>query len=343
MIKVELYPNPMPTSADKAPYLWRIVGGSTIYRNEVLEAVAKRFNDSDGLVTEEAIENYGQFIRGLMIENAPARIKDNMATYELVVDGDFSSVDEDFDASKHQILIGITPNADFIAEVEAATVQTIVNDDLEKPRIDRVMSDNGWDIVKAGDTATMTGYKLYADAENLQKLVFVDKSGVENVCDVTSTAEQPIKIGFKLPLTAAEGKGHLTLFTKAGVEGGEVVTTNSKVVTALAATGPVITKVANMHGVEGSIGISADGETPSVITGVNFAKCTEVSCYWPDLDVTNATSEIRGSTETEVKVLYTVNKTGKTAAELAANKCTVTLKFEDGTSASYSDLTWTNA
>ena len=162
----------------------------------------------------------------------------------------------------------------------------------------------------------------------MQKLVFVDKSGVENVCEVTTTAEQPIKIGFKLPVTAAEGKGHLTLFTKAGVEGGEVVTTNSKVVTALATTDPYVAS----YTYGGTSDVQGFSDQHAYITGANLGSVAKVTFSWMNGTETVSTDadQLYNVTNSSMELRLETNSSTQPDNKWTGKTVTVTFKDADG-------------
>ena len=325
-----------------APYLGNYVNKETVNLEGFIDAVAREAGLS-AIQCQAIIEGAMDAWEGAL-KDAMTRVHTPLGTIEGTITGSFDSADAAFDASRNSLeaalrlddsialdLVDLTPS---IVSDEAASTKLRVHNvaDLTRQR--------PANIIYGVDQFQVAGLNMVLSDEGASAYL-TDSLGVTFDLTIDEVKSKQLFIAHTATVVPA-GDYKLVVKSRGGDSEGPLQTAFRKV-KVLAPTGAVITSVANMHGVEGTIGVSADGETPSVITGVNFAKCTEVACYWPDLDVTNATSEIRGSTETEVKVLYTANKTGKTAAELAANKCTVTLKFEDGTSASYSDLTWTNA
>ena len=202
-IKVKLYKNKLK-SADKAPYLGRVVPNGTYNEDDVLREVAKEAGISEA--EARLIHN----VAWKVIEEELGKgykVRTPFGLFEPVISGTLPHPDSSLDPRKNKIYIKVTPPAE-LRNALAKVTPIIVG-----PESDLAISEvftgslgaKGYNVVKSGESFVVTGDGFLEDGTLSVSLK--DAKGVSH--DVTVEARKKTALVCTFAGTAAKGKATL--------------------------------------------------------------------------------------------------------------------------------------
>ena len=116
-IKVKLYKNKLK-SADKAPYLMRVVPNGTCNLDDILREVAK----NTGWTLPTVRMYYNAFFEELKEDLQKGfKVKTAIGTFEPAISGSFPNVDSPFDPKKNKVYIKVAPPVKWQRELAKLT------------------------------------------------------------------------------------------------------------------------------------------------------------------------------------------------------------------------------
>ena len=202
-IKVKRYKNRMK-SADKAPYLMRVVSNGEVHLDEILAEVAK----TTGWTLPTVRMYYNAFFEELMEDLQKGyKVKTALGTFEPAISGSFPAEDSPFDPKKNSVYIKVTP-PDELRKALVKVTPVIVGGPESALMIGEVFTGalgaKGYNVVTAGESFVMTGDGFLEDG--VLSVTLKDAKGVSH--DVTVEARKKTALVCSL---AAAAKGSATI------------------------------------------------------------------------------------------------------------------------------------
>ena len=203
-IKVKRYKNRMK-SADKAPYLMRVVPNGEVHLDDILQEVAK----NTGWTVPTVRMYYNAFFEELMEELQKGyKVKTALGTFEPAISGSFPCQDSPFDPKKNKVYIKVTP-PDELRKALAKVTPVIVGDPESELMVAEVFTGalgaKGYNVVVSGQSFVVTGDGFLEDG-----ILSVSLNDAKGVCHaVTVEARKKTALVCTLAGTAAKGKATL--------------------------------------------------------------------------------------------------------------------------------------
>ena len=203
-IRVKRYKNRMKT-ADKAPYLMRVVSNGTQNLDDILQEVAK----STGWTVPTVRMYYNAFFEQLTEELQQGhKVKTALGTFEPAISGSFPCEDSPFDPKKNKVYIKVTPPVKWQRELAKLT-PVIVGGPESELMVSEVFTGalgaKGYNVVVSGQSFVVTGDGFLEDGTLSVSLK--DAKGVSH--DVTVEARKKTALVCTLAGSAAKGKATL--------------------------------------------------------------------------------------------------------------------------------------
>ena len=203
-IRVKRYKNRMKT-ADKAPYLMRVVSNGTRNLDDILQEVAK----STGWTVPTVRMYYNAFFEQLTEElKEGKKVKTALGTFEPAISGSFPCQDSPFDPKKNKVYIKVTPPVKWQRELAKLT-PVIVGGPESELMVSEVFTGalgaKGYNVVVSGQSFVVTGDGFLEDGTLSVSLK--DAKGVSH--DVTVEARKKTALVCTLAGSAAKGKATL--------------------------------------------------------------------------------------------------------------------------------------
>ena len=203
-IKVKRYKNRMK-SADKAPYLMRVVSNGEVHLDEILAEVAK----TTGWTLPTVRMYYNAFFEELMEDLQKGyKVKTALGTFEPAISGSFPCQDSPFDPKKNKVYIKVTP-PDELRKALAKVTPVIVGGPESALMVAEVFTGalgaKGYNVVTSGESFVVTGDGFLEDG--ILSVSLTDAKGVSH--DVTVEARKKTALVCMLAGTAAKGKATL--------------------------------------------------------------------------------------------------------------------------------------
>ena len=203
-IKVKLYKNKLK-SADKAPYLGRVVSNGEAHLDDILQEVAK----NTGWTLPTVRMYYNVFLEQLKDELQKGnKVKTALGTFEPAISGTVPYVDSPLDPKKNKVYIKVTPPAE-LQKALAKLTPVIVGGPESDLAIREVFTGSlgakGYNVVKSGESFVVTG-DGFLDGGELT-VTLKDAKGVSHA--VTVEARKKTALVCSFAGTAAKGKATL--------------------------------------------------------------------------------------------------------------------------------------
>ena len=203
-IKVKRYKNSMK-SADKAPYLMRVVSNGEVHLDEILAEVAK----TTGWTLPTVRMYYNAFFEELMEDLQKGyKVKTALGTFEPAISGSFPAEDSPFDPKKNSVYIKVTP-PDELRKALAKVTPVIVGGPESALMIGEVftgaLGSKGYNVGVSGQSFVVTGDGFLEDG--ILSVSLKDAKGVSH--EVTVEARKKTALVCTLAGTAAKGKATL--------------------------------------------------------------------------------------------------------------------------------------
>ena len=203
-IKVKPYKNRMK-SADKAPYLMRVVSNGEMHLDDILQEVAKE----TGWTLPTVRMYYNAFFEQLKEELQQGnKVKTAIGTFELAISGTVPHVDSPLDPKKNKIYVKITPPVAWRKELAKVT-PVVVGGPESALMIGEVFTGalgaKGYNVVVSGQSFVVTGDGFLEDG--VLSVSLTDAKGVSHA--VTVETRKKTALVCTLAGTAAKGKATL--------------------------------------------------------------------------------------------------------------------------------------
>ena len=203
-IRVKRYKNRMK-SADKAPYLMRVVSNGEVHLDDILQDVAK----STGWTLPTVRMYYNSFFELLQKElQEGKKVKTALGTFEPAISGSFPNVDSPFDPKKNKVYIKVTP-PDELRKALAKVTPVMVGGPESELMVSEVFTGalgaKGYNMVVSGESFVMTGDGFLEDG--VLSVSLKDAKGVSH--DVTVETRKKTALVCMLAGSAAKGKATL--------------------------------------------------------------------------------------------------------------------------------------
>ena len=203
-IRVKRYKNRMK-SADKAPYLMRVVSNGEVHLDEILQEVAK----NTGWTVPTVRMYYNSFFELLQKElQKGKKVKTALGTFEPAISGSFPNVDSPFDPKKNKVYIKVTP-PDELRKALAKVTPVMVGGPESELMVSEVFTGalgaKGYNVVVSGQSFVVTGDGFLEDG--VLSVSLTDAKGVSH--DATVETRKKTALVCTLAGTAAKGKATL--------------------------------------------------------------------------------------------------------------------------------------
>ena len=203
-IKVKRYKNRMKT-ADKAPYLMRVVPNGEVHLDDILQEVAKQ----TGWTVPTVRMYYNAFFELLQKKLQKGhKVKTALGTFEPAISGSFPCQDSPFDPKKNKVYIKVTP-PDELRKALAKVTPVIVGGPESELMVAEVFTGTlgakGYNVVTSGESFVVTGDGFLEDG--VLSVSLTDAKGVSH----TVTVETRKKTALVCTLAGAAAKGKATL------------------------------------------------------------------------------------------------------------------------------------
>ena len=203
-IKVRRYKNRMK-SADKAPYLMRVVSNGEVHLDEILQEVAK----NTGWTLPTVRMYYDAFFEQLREELQKGnKVKTAIGTFEPAISGSFPNVDSPFDPKKNKVYVKVTPPESW-QKALAKLTPVMVGGPESELMIGEVFTGalgaKGYNVVVSGESFVVTGDGFLEDG--VLSVSLKDAKGVSH--DVTVETRKKTALVCTFAGTAAKGKATL--------------------------------------------------------------------------------------------------------------------------------------
>ena len=203
-IKVKRYKNRMKT-ADKAPYLMRVVPNGEVHLDDILREVAKE----TGWTLPTVRMYYNAFFEQLTEELQQGhKVKTALGTFEPAISGSFPYQDSPFDPKKNKVYIKVTPPESW-QKALAKVTPVVVGGPESALMIGEVFTGalgaKGYNVVVSGESFVVTGDGFLEDG--VLSVSLTDAKGVSRA--VTVEARKKTALVCTFAGTAAKGKATL--------------------------------------------------------------------------------------------------------------------------------------
>ena len=202
-IKVKLYKNKLK-SADKAPYLGRVVPNGEAHLDDILQEVAK----NTGWTLPTVRMYYNVFLEQLKDELQKGnKVKTALGTFEPAISGTVPYVDSPLDPKKNKVYIKVTPPAE-LRNALAKVTPIIVGPESDlaiREVFTGSLGAKGYNVVKSGESFVVTGDGFQEGGE--LAVAIKDANGVSHA--VTVEARKKTALVCSFAGTAAKGKATL--------------------------------------------------------------------------------------------------------------------------------------
>ena len=203
-IKVKRYKNRMK-SADKAPYLMRVVSNGEVHLDEILVEVAK----TTGWTLPTVRMYYNAFFEELTEDLQKGyKVKTALGTFEPAISGSFPCEDSPFDPKKNKVYIKVTP-PDELRKALAKVTPVIVGGPESALMIGEVFTGalgaKGYNVVVSGQSFVVTGDGFIEDG--ILSVTLKDAKGASH--DVTVEARKKTALVCTFVDSASKGKATL--------------------------------------------------------------------------------------------------------------------------------------
>ena len=203
-IKVKRYKNRMK-SADKAPYLMRVVSNGEVHLDEILQEVAK----NTGWTVPTVRMYYNAFFEELTEELQKGyKVKTALGTFEPAISGSFPCEDSPFDPKKNKVYIKVTPPDGLrkaLAKVTPVMVGGPESDLMVAEIFTGALGAKGYNVVVPGQSFVVTGDGFLEDG-----ILSVSLNDAKGGCHAV-TVETRKKTALVCTLAGAAAKGKATL------------------------------------------------------------------------------------------------------------------------------------
>ena len=205
-IRVKPYKNRMK-SADKAPYLMRVVSNGTRNLDDILQDVAKE----TGWTLPTVRMYYNAFFEQLKEELQQGnKVKTAIGTFEPAISGTVPHVDSPIDPKKNKVYIKVTP-PDELRKALAKVTPVIVGGPESELMVAEVFTGalgaKGYNVVASGQSFVVTGDGFLEDG--VLSVSLTDAKGVSH--DVTVETRKKTALVCTLAGAAAKGKATLEI------------------------------------------------------------------------------------------------------------------------------------
>ena len=202
-IKVKRYKNRMK-SADKAPYLMRVVSNGEMHLDDILQEVAK----TTGWTLPTVRMYYNAFFEELTEDLQKGyKVKTALGTFEPAISGSFPCEDSPFDPKKNKVYIKVTP-PDELRKALAKVTPVIVGGPESALMIGEVFTGalgaKGDNVVTAGESFVLTGDGFLEDG--VLSVTLKDAKGASHDVTVEARKKTALVCSF-----AAAAKGRATI------------------------------------------------------------------------------------------------------------------------------------
>ena len=203
-IKVKPYKNRMK-SADKAPYLMRVMSNGEVHLDDILQEVAKE----TGWTLPTVRMYYNAFFELLQKKLQKGyKVKTALGTFEPAISGSFPCEDSPFDPKKNKVYIKGTP-PDELRKALAKLTPVIVGGLESALMIGEVFTGalgaKGYNVVVSGQSFVVTGDGFLEDG--ILSVSLKDAKGVSH--DVTVETRKKTALVCTFAGSAAKGKATL--------------------------------------------------------------------------------------------------------------------------------------
>ena len=203
-IKVKPYKNRMKT-ADKAPYLMRVVPNGEVHLDDILQEMAKQ----TGWTLPTVRMYYNVFFEKLTEElQQGKKVKTALGTFEPAISGSFPCEDSPFDPKKNKVYIKVTPPESWqkaLAKVTPVIVGGPESDLMVAEVFTGALGAKGYNVVVSGQSFVVTGDGFLEDG--ILSVTLKDAKGVSHA--VTVEARKKTALVCTLAGAAAKGKAVL--------------------------------------------------------------------------------------------------------------------------------------
>ena len=203
-IRVKRYKNRMK-SADKAPYLMRVVPNGEVHLDDILREVAK----NTGWTLPTVRMYYNVLLEQLKKELQQGhKVKTALGTFEPAISGTVPYADSKLDPEKNKVYVKVTPPAAW-RKTLAKVTPVLVGGPESALMIGEVFTGalgaKGYNVVVPGQSFVVTGDGFLEDG--VLSVLLTDTKGVSH--DVTVEARKKTALVCTLAGTAAKGKATL--------------------------------------------------------------------------------------------------------------------------------------
>ena len=203
-IKVKRYKHRMK-SADKAPYLMRVVSNGEVHLDDILQEVAK----NTGWTVPTVRMYYNAFFELLQKKLQKGhKVKTALGTFEPAISGSFPCQDSPFDPKKNKVYIKVTPPVAWRKELAKLTPVMVGGPESELMVAEvftGTLGAKGYNVIVSGQSFVVTGDGFLEDG--VLSVSLTDAKGVSH----TVTVETRKKTALVCTFSGAAAKGKATL------------------------------------------------------------------------------------------------------------------------------------
>ena len=203
-IKVKRYKNRMK-SADKAPYLMRVVSNGEVHLDDILQEVAK----NTGWTLPTVRMYYNVFFELLQEKlQKGEKVKTALGTFEPAISGSFPCEDSPFDPKKNKVYIRVSPPAELqkaLAKVTPVMVGGPESALMVAEVFTGTLGAKGYNVILSEQPFVVTGDGFQEDG--ILSVSLTDAKGVSHA--VTVETRKKTALVCTLAGTAAKGKATL--------------------------------------------------------------------------------------------------------------------------------------
>ena len=203
-IKVKSYRNRLK-SADKAPYLMRVVPNGEVHLEDILKDVAR----ATGRTLPAVRMSYDAFLEVLTAElKRGHKVKTALGTFEPAISGSFPCEDSPFDPKKNRVYVKVTPPESWrkaLAKVTPVIVGGPESALMVAEVFTGALGAKGYNVIASGQSFVVTGDGFLEDG--VLSVTLKDAKGVSHA--VAVEARKKTALVCALAETAAKGKATL--------------------------------------------------------------------------------------------------------------------------------------
>ena len=204
VIRVKRYKNRMK-SADKAPYLMRVVSNGEVHLDDILQEVAKQ----TGWTLPTVRMYYNAFFEQLKEELQQGnKVKTAIGTFEPAISGTVPHVDSPIDPEKNKVYVKVTPPVAWQKKLAKLTPVMVGGPESELMVAEvftGALGAKGYNVVVSGQSFVVTGDGFLEDG--VLSVSLKDAKGVSH--DVTVEARKKTALVCTFAGAAAKGKAIL--------------------------------------------------------------------------------------------------------------------------------------